>query len=179
MSTSSCLPKPTKPVRPIRPNLVWQPRKALSVVSGHNGSNYRTIESSKALIVSTTHSDAVEAKVIPLSSPPKNLLASDGSCDGIHHTWRTSSDWVHLGVQDTSQPSKWVMGRYQEFREYLGASYEGYEEEVITMLKAIDAIRSQQPKYNEINLKVAKSGGRGSRELKGLMITVNYNIGSA
>uniref|UniRef100_A0A2N9FJK0 Reverse transcriptase zinc-binding domain-containing protein n=1 Tax=Fagus sylvatica TaxID=28930 RepID=A0A2N9FJK0_FAGSY len=69
------------------------------------------------------------------------------------------------------------MGRYQEFREYLGASYEGYEEEVITMLKAIDAIRSQQPKYNEINLKVAKSRGRGSRELKGLMNTVNYNIG--
>jgi hypothetical protein len=35
------------------------------------------------------------------------------------------------------------MGKYQDFGEYLGASYEGYEEEVLTLLKAIDARRSQ------------------------------------
>jgi hypothetical protein len=70
------------------------------------------------------------------------------------------------------------MGKYQDFGEYLGASYEGYEEEVLTLLKAIDARRSQQPCNNENTLKVYKSGGRGSRKLKGLLSTVNYDNGS-
>jgi hypothetical protein len=44
-----------------------------------------------------------------------------------------SSDYLlDLGLghdtRDTSQPSEWVKGKYQEFGEYLGASY---EEEVI------------------------------------------------
>ena len=38
------------------------------------------------------------------------------------------------------------------------ASYEGYEEEIICLLKAIDARRSQQPRDTELNVKVAKSG---------------------
>ena len=34
-------------------------------------------------------------------------------------------------ARDTITPSEWVLGKYKEFGEYLGASYEGYEEEVI------------------------------------------------
>jgi hypothetical protein len=59
------------------------------------------------------------------------------------------------------------------------ALYEGYEEEIICLLKAIDARRSQQPRDTELNVKVAKSGGKGSRELKSLTSTVNYKTGSS
>jgi hypothetical protein len=44
------------------------------------------------------------------------------------------------------------------------ALYEGYEEEIICLLKAIDARRSQQPRDSMGRL--LKSGGKGSRELK-------------
>jgi hypothetical protein len=82
-------------------------------------------------------------------------------------------------TQDTSQPSDWVKGKYQEFGDYLGASYEGYEEEVINLLKAIDARRPQQSCDTDHTVKVAKSTGRGSRELRSQMSTVNYDMGSA
>jgi hypothetical protein len=65
---------------------------------------------------------------------------------------------------------------YHEFGAFLGASYEGYEEEIISLLKAIDARRSQQTRDNG---KIAKSGGKGSRELKSLISTVNYETGSS
>uniref|UniRef100_A0A2N9GEY0 Uncharacterized protein n=1 Tax=Fagus sylvatica TaxID=28930 RepID=A0A2N9GEY0_FAGSY len=37
-------------------------------------------------------------------------------------------------ARDTIPPSEWVLGKYKEFGEYIGASYEGYEEEVIQLL---------------------------------------------
>uniref|UniRef100_A0A2N9FL52 Uncharacterized protein n=1 Tax=Fagus sylvatica TaxID=28930 RepID=A0A2N9FL52_FAGSY len=39
--------------------------------------------------------------------------------------------------------SEWVLDKLQRFREYLGASYEGYEMEIMDLLMAIDA-RYQQ-----------------------------------
>ncbi len=60
------------------------------------------------------------------------------------------------------EPSEWVRGKYEEFGEYLGASYEGYEVEVLNLLKSIDARRPQQPQDKECSVKRAKSGGRGS-----------------
>ena len=36
------------------------------------------------------------------------------------------------------EPSDWVREKYQEFGEYLGASYEGYENEVMGLLRAIE-----------------------------------------
>ena len=82
-------------------------------------------------------------------------------------------------VRDTIPPSEWVWGKYKEFGEYLGASYEGYEDEVLQLLKAIDARRPQQPSDKAKNSNKTKTGGRGSRELKRLMTLVNYDTGSA
>jgi hypothetical protein len=61
----------------------------------------------------------------------------------------------------------------------LGASYEGYEEEAINLLKAIDARRPQQYCDTDHTVRMAKSKGRGSRELRSLVSTVNYDTGSA
>ena len=77
------------------------------------------------------------------------------------------------------ESSEWVRGKYHEFREYLGASYEGYEAEVLNLLKSIDARRPQQPQDKESAMKEAKSGGRGNRELKGLLSSMNYDTGTA
>ena len=82
-------------------------------------------------------------------------------------------------ARDANSHSDWVMGKYKEFGEYLGASYEGYEEEVIKLLQAIDARRPQQPSDKANFSKVTKTGGRGSRELKRLTTSVNYDTGSA
>ena len=73
------------------------------------------------------------------------------------------------------EPSEWVRGKYHEFGEYLRASYEGYEAEVLNLLKSIDARRPQQPQDKENAMKEAKSEGRGGRELKGLLSSVNYD----
>jgi hypothetical protein len=54
-----------------------------------------------------------------------------------------------------------------------------YEEEVIKLLQAIDARRTQQPSDKANFSKVTKTGGRGSRELKRLTTSVNYDTGSA
>jgi hypothetical protein len=63
-----------------------------------------------------------------------------------------------------------------EFEIVLGAFFEGYEEELMGILKAIEDRRNQQGKDNK---KVSKSGGKGSRELKNLISHINYEKGPA
>ena len=41
-------------------------------------------------------------------------------------------------------PSKWVLGQLKEFGKVVGASYEGYEEEIIAILQKIESRRPQQ-----------------------------------
>ena len=53
----------------------------------------------------------------------------------------------------------------------MGTSYEGYEDKVIDLLVAIDARRQQGVSDSR---RSTNSGKRGSRELKGLISTVNY-----
>ena len=76
-------------------------------------------------------------------------------------------------------PSEWVMGKYQHFGDYVGASYERYEEEVLKLLKSIDAHRTNSEKgvvVPDINVRSSRKGGR---ELKGLVSTINYDTGSS
>ncbi len=80
---------------------------------------------------------------------------------------------------EPSKPSEWILGKYQEFGEYIGASYEGYEEEVLNLLESIDARRPNQPRNKDSTSKGAKPRGRCSRELKGLLSCINYDTGSA
>ena len=71
------------------------------------------------------------------------------------------------------------MGKYQHFGDFVGASYEGYEEEVLTLLKFIDARRTNSEKgivVPDINV---RSGRKGSKEFKGLVSTINHDTGSS
>uniref|UniRef100_A0A2N9E244 Uncharacterized protein n=1 Tax=Fagus sylvatica TaxID=28930 RepID=A0A2N9E244_FAGSY len=46
---------------------------------------------------------------------------------------------------EESTPSKWVLEKLKEFGIVLGASYEGFEEEIMCLLKCIEDKRNQQP----------------------------------
>ncbi len=58
----------------------------------------------------------------------------------------------------------------------LGASFEGNEFEVLALLMRIDA--RQRPLNNIGQKRVNGAGVRGSRELKGLVSSVNYEVKS-
>ena len=59
----------------------------------------------------------------------------------------------------------------------MGASYEGCEEEVLALLKSIDSHRTDTVSGGEVSDKSGKSGRKGSRELKALVSTINYDVG--
>ena len=63
------------------------------------------------------------------------------------------------------------MQKHKAFGKLVGASYEGYEEKVLEVLVAIDARRR---KAGPSSRKSTLSGKRGTRELKGLVSTINY-----
>ena len=67
--------------------------------------------------------------------------------------------------------SEWVLQKHKAFGKLVGASYEGYEERVLEVLVAIDARRR---KVGPSSRKSTPSGKRGTRELKGLVSTINY-----
>ena len=56
-------------------------------------------------------------------------------------------------------PSEWVVGQMKAFGELVGASYEGYEEEVILLLQKIE-LRRPQPRAR------APSQHRGSQSAR-------------
>ena len=48
-------------------------------------------------------------------------------------------------ILDVEPPlSDWVLGKYKAFGEYVGTSYEGYEPEILALLKSIDSRRPKQ-----------------------------------
>ena len=61
----------------------------------------------------------------------------------------------------------------------MGASYEGYEEEVLALLKSIDARCTNLVNGEEVSDMSGRSGRKGSRELKGLVGIINYDVGSS
>ncbi len=66
-------------------------------------------------------------------------------------------------------PSDWVMGHMKAFGSLVGASYEGYEDEVIALLQKIESRRPQlcDPKQGQ-----GSQSARGQRELRGLQSSV-------
>ncbi len=59
-----------------------------------------------------------------------------------------------------------------KFGLVLGASFEGYEEELRDILMAIEHCRNQQGVEKK---KGAKLGGKGNRELKNLISHINFD----
>lgn len=80
------------------------------------------------------------------------------------------------GLGSNSPASPWVLETLIVFGIVLGTSFEGYEEELMGILKGIEERRNQQGKDKK---KVNKLGGKGSRELKNLINHINYDNGSA
>jgi hypothetical protein len=72
------------------------------------------------------------------------------------------------------KPSDWVLRREKAIGKVLGANYEGYEEAVTELLMDIEA-RQLQRKANMATIqKPTSSGRKGSRELKRLASSINY-----
>jgi hypothetical protein len=60
-------------------------------------------------------------------------------------------------------PSEWVLGQLKEFGRCVGASYEGYEDEVIALLQKIEARRPQQKQKVSSQKSGTQSANRGQR----------------
>ncbi|KAB1211177.1 HEAT repeat-containing protein 5B [Morella rubra] len=71
---------------------------------------------------------------------------------------------------DPFEPSRWVIKMVSSFRNMVGVSCEGYENEMMNLFEALERDRIQ------VNRKTpSRSGGKMLRELKGLESTINYN----
>ena len=81
-----------------------------------------------------------------------------------------SSASTHTEVSD------WALEKYADFGAYLGASYEGYETEVMNLLCAIDRLGRKED--TGLTSKPATTK-KGTRELKNLVSTINYEGGSS
>uniref|UniRef100_A0A2N9GA24 Reverse transcriptase domain-containing protein n=1 Tax=Fagus sylvatica TaxID=28930 RepID=A0A2N9GA24_FAGSY len=73
-------------------------------------------------------------------------------------------------------PSDWVLGQLKEFGRCVGASYVGYEDEIIALLQKIEARRPQQRQKAPSQKSGNQSANRGQRELRGLQSSVNYDV---
>ena len=73
-------------------------------------------------------------------------------------------------------PSDWVLGQLKEFGRCVGASYEGYEDEIIALLQKIEAQRPQQRQKVPSQKGGNQSANRGQRELRNLQSSMNYDV---
>uniref|UniRef100_A0A2N9FZM9 Reverse transcriptase domain-containing protein n=1 Tax=Fagus sylvatica TaxID=28930 RepID=A0A2N9FZM9_FAGSY len=71
-------------------------------------------------------------------------------------------------------PSEWVIRKQKGVGKVLGASYEGYEQTVTELLMDIEARYLQRKAGLVDSRRPSSSGRKGSRELKGLISSVNY-----
>jgi hypothetical protein len=87
------------------------------------------------------------------------------------------ADEVHKieGHGSTNGYSQWVDENLKAFGELVGTSFEGYEEDVIALLVSIEARRNQHKQPTCDNRSARKKGNKGSRELKGLISSINYD----
>jgi hypothetical protein len=66
-----------------------------------------------------------------------------------------------------------------EFGLVLGASFEGFEEEMTKILQSIEERRNTRDGKSNVRKQVLKYAGKGSKELKNLISTINYEAGSS
>ena len=81
-----------------------------------------------------------------------------------------------IGQEDI--PSEWVVGKSKRIGKLLGVSYVGNEERFIRLLMEIEARRAQCASEGGRKSKI-KAGRKGSRELKRLSCSINYEVDSA
>ncbi len=87
---------------------------------------------------------------------------------------------LKVGVErrNPSSPTQ-VLEQLQEFGQEVGVSFEGFEEELLILLKAIEDRRNSHSGPGGDRKKMQKSTGKGSRELKKLISIINYDAGGS
>ena len=90
--------------------------------------------------------------------------------------------WEHSGNEAARSsgsagrtPSECVMRKQKGVGKVLGASYEGYEQTVTELLMDIEARYLQRKAGLVDSQRPSSSGRKGSRELKGLISSINYD----
>jgi hypothetical protein len=73
-----------------------------------------------------------------------------------------------------SQSSDWVQRRQKAIGKVLGANYEGYEQAITVLLMDIEARHLQRKATMTGVQKPMSSGRKGTRELKRLASSINY-----
>ena len=136
--------------------------------------------STKDGVVTCWEGEEIPLEVIPLAS----VVPQEGvGVKGLSAMGEAGADVTGLSdlgkETSASTPSEWVLGKYHLFGEYVGASYEGCEEEVLALLKSIDARRISTESGGEFSDKSGRSGRKGIRELKALVSNINYDAGSS
>lgn len=84
------------------------------------------------------------------------------------------SDIAALGeVNCNDMPSEWVSKKMKIFYEFLGLSFAGFEEDIVSLFSTIDQRRRTKGSQTT-SKRGSYSGGRGQRELKKLQWSLNY-----
>ena len=80
---------------------------------------------------------------------------------------------------DGNNLSQWVTKWIKAFRKLVGTSLEGFEEQIMGLLLALEARKkSKKLKAVDDQMKHSKLGQKGQRELKNLLTSMNVEVGS-
>uniref|UniRef100_A0A2N9GEX2 Reverse transcriptase domain-containing protein n=1 Tax=Fagus sylvatica TaxID=28930 RepID=A0A2N9GEX2_FAGSY len=115
--------------------------------------------------------------VFPLSVIPEQELAMIGEPLavvlplGLEHS---GNEAARSSGSAGRTPSEWVIRKQKGVGKVLGASYEGYEQIVTELLMDIEARYLQRKAGLVDSRRPSSSGRKGSRELKGLISSINY-----
>lgn len=99
----------------------------------------------------------------PLACTPLNMMGPLVSS----HEMELLGD----GIDPLSQPSSWVAWHMNMFRKQIGVSIKGHEVECLALFRKIEEDR--KPKVN--SKVVRRTTNKGSRELRNLASSVNYD----
>ena len=112
-------------------------------------------------VVSLSDSDTLVIQPLSMISP---LLAN----------FTTTSEGKPSIKFYQNPPLDWVLGHMKAFGSLVGASYEGYEDEVIALIQKIES-RRPQPRDRTPKQDRGSQSARGQRELRGLQSSINYD----
>lgn len=97
---------------------------------------------------------------------------------GLALLMEVDKDSEVLDIGGTLDVSNWVKNRIPGFSKVIGLSMNRHEKLCIAYLQRLEremAVINQQRKKAAANQKVASSMGKGKRELRNLISTVNYD----
>lgn len=113
--------------------------------------------------------------LVPFDGDKGEGLSSPLNCTPLNMRspleYPQSMEPLGVGIDASSQPSKWVAWHLNMFRKQVGVSIKGHEAECLALLHKIE--KNRKPKL--MHKGVRKSSRKGARELKNLTSSVNYD----